>query len=161
MKSKINDFINRFQQYNPIIRTKNDIGYEWLYEENQCVEIPNPNLDKHLKIEFQSNGETTVVFCCFHAHYSIDDGIYDFMCQQISDILNNKSCAAVLFCGEEKEWKGSTLLNSDDVQLPDKEIFDFILENDRSKKQLLSRGGEARFDFWDNEISRKLKMEEE
>ena len=155
----INDFINRFQQYNPIIRTKNDCGYDWLYEENQCVEIPNKNPNKNLKIEFQHNGEITLIFCCFHAHYSIEDGVYEYMCQQIADILNNKSCSAVLFCGEDKERKGSTLLKREEVQLPHKEIFSFILENPKLKNELLSKGGEARFDFWDNEFSIKFEVE--
>ena len=153
----INDFINRFQQYNPIIRTKNDSDYDWLYEEDRCVEIPNKNPNKNLKIEFQNNGEITVIFCCFHAHYLIE--IYDDMCRQVEDILNNKYCCAALFCGEDKEWKGSTMLKSDEVQLPHKEIFAFVLENPKPKNELLSKGGEARFDFWDSEISKKFEVE--
>ncbi|MBO5785690.1 MAG: hypothetical protein J6R45_00040 [Clostridia bacterium] len=155
---KINELIRIFEEHNPIIRSKSNEGYEWLEESSLCIEIPNPNSDDSITIECEDGGEFTVCFSYCHQHFFANDFGFDYMCKEISDILYCKCCSAALFCGSENEWFGSTLAEKDQIVSPIEDVFDFVFENANLAEKLYKNGGEARFDFWDSKLNKKIKI---
>lgn len=155
---KIPELTEMLQSYNPIIRTKSDEGYDWLEEGSFCIEIPNPNAGEKITIECENGGEFTVCCSYYHSHYFADDCEYSYMCEQLSNLLNNKCCSAAIFCGSENEWKGSTLIEKEKVTLPIEEIFSFVFENEKCAEKLRTNGGEARFVFWDGSLNKIIKF---
>ena len=155
---KIPELMELLQPYGPMIRSRSDESYAWLEEDSLCIEIPNANSDDNLIIECENEGEFTVCFACFHSHYFADDYWYVNMCEDLSNLLNNKFCSAAIFCGSNNEWKGSTIIEKDKISLPIEEIFSFVYEHDKFAEQLRTNGGEARFDFWDVSLNKTMKL---
>ncbi len=143
--------------YNPLIHSKNDNEYDWLGESSVCIEIPNPCGADSIKLVCD-NGEFILCFSYFHSHYCADDNGYGTMCEQLSELLDNKTCCATVFCGSENKWIGSTLLEKDKLSLPIEEIFGFIFDHGSYKEQFSQNGGEARFTFWDSSLNKNLKL---
>lgn len=155
---KIPELMEKLRAYDPIIRTKTDKGYVWLAEDSFCIEIPNPQAGKNITIECENEGEFTVCFAYFHSHHFADDYGYTEMCDDLLNLLNNKTCSAAIFCGSGNEWKGSTLIEKEKLSLPVEEIFSFVFENKKSAEKLRTNGGKVRFDFWDGSLNKIIKL---
>lgn len=155
---KIPELMELLQPYGPMIRSRSDESYDWLEENSLCIEIPNANSDDNLIIECEDGGEFTVCFSYFHSHYFADDYWYSDMCEDLSELLNSECCTAALFCGSENQWKGSTLLKKEKLSLPVEDMFSFVFENEKHAEDLRTRGGEARFVFWDGSLNKIIKL---
>ena len=155
---KIPELTKMLQAYNPIIHSKSDEGYDWLEEDSLCIEIPNPYGGDSITIECEDCGEFTVGFSYYHSHYFAHNYGYSNMCEELSSLLNNKCCSAAIFCGSENEWLGSTLIETEKLSLPIEKTFDFVFKHNERKEKLRINGGEARFDFWDSNLSKTIKL---
>ena len=155
---KIPVLMETFKSYNPILRSRYDGGYDWLENDAFCVEIPNPSNSDSIIIECGNTTEFTLCFSYYHSHFFADDNEYNDMCKEISKILNNKSCSATIFCGKDNKWLGSTLIEKEKISLPIKEIFSFIFERNEQAEKLRINGGQARFYFWDKNLSKIIKL---
>lgn len=158
---KVDDLIDRLIEYQPIIHSKADSGYDWLEEEDVCVKIMNPSSDNHLEILFQNNGESTIFYADNHEHYFGYDVEYKLMCELITDILCNKKCSASLFCGKENKLLGSSYVDKNEINQSVREMFDFVLKYKEFADRLASNGGAVRFTFWDSELNYTIEINNE
>ena len=154
---KVPELTEMLKEYNPIIHSKSDEKYDWLDEDSLCIELPNQGTGDGLTIECGSYGEFTVSFSYYHSHYSANDFEYGCMCERLAYLLNNKYCAAAMFCGSENKWMGSTMVEKEKILLPLEEIFDFVFERNEFAEKLRTNGGEARFIFWDSSLNKIVK----
>lgn len=155
---KTDELMGIFRECNSILHSKSDDGFDWLSDGSYCIEIPNPDSEDNITIECEDDGEFTVCFSYYHQHFFADDFGYDYMCKQIFSVLSNKCCSAALFCSNENEWLGSTLIEKEQCALPIENIFDFVLENEAFAEKLNKNGGEARFVFWDSGLNKTVKI---
>ena len=155
---KVSELMEMFKEYNPIIHKNSDEGYDWLDENLLCIEIPNPNAGDSITIECEDCGEFTVCYAYFHSHHFADDYGYSCMCEQLSDLLNNKICSASIFCGNEKKWMGSTTIEKEKISLPLEDLFHFVFEHREFAEDLRKNGGQARFVFWDSSLNKTISF---
>ena len=155
---KVSELTEMLRAYNPIIHSKLDQGYAWLDEHSFCIEIPNPNADQSLFIAYEADVEFTISLSHYHSHYFANEEEYSSMCRQVLELLNNKCCAAAIFCGSENRWMGSTLIDKEKISLPIEELFAFVFKYDDYAKEMRENGAEARFVFWDVSLNRNIKF---
>lgn len=150
---KANELIDKLIKFSPTIRKNTDEGYDWLEEDTDvCIEILSPNSDKPddgLTIICEDDGEFTLCFGA-HVHYSACDCEYDQMCQMTLDILTNKMCSANILFGDDKKWIGGGFLRCDEIDLPIKNVFPFISQEDY----------EVHYSFWDKSLNKIILVKE-
>lgn len=157
---KIPDILERFKEYDPKIRRKNDDGYDWLDENEVCVEIPNSSQSGSIEVKCcDDDREFILFFASNHAHYYDEEYWYDGLITLISDILNNKCCSAGLICGENKEWLGSSFETAQSIHRSIWDVFYFVLKYDQFSNKLKSEGGEAKYVFWNSQYNHTVKIE--
>ena len=158
---KVQDFIDKLQGYSFEIKKQSDEGYDWLEEpEDMCVVIANPTSENSLEIQFENEGEFTLFFGHTHSHYFNDDYEYNTLCDNVVDILNNRLGSGSLFYGtEDKNWLGSTFVTLQQVNQPIQQAFDFTLKHEEFSNKLRDFGGEARFVFWTDSLSKTIKID--
>lgn len=131
-----------------------DQEYTYLREGAACVTVLDPYQDKKLFIDLGE--EFTLTYGTFHCHYDPED--YEELVSDILGILQNDICSATLYCGEEREWLGSTCVTREDLSRPVEEVFRFVLKSLEFRRKLRDFGGEARFCFWDPADDRVVEI---
>lgn len=79
-----------------------DKEYEYLQENDICITIPNSNCEYSLYIDLEDNGEFTLSYYKWHAHYFGEEWDYNRLCEDLTDILENNKC--VMIINSNKRW---------------------------------------------------------
>ena len=158
---KVQDFIEKLQGYTVFVKNKSDEGYEWIEEDKDiCVDIINPNSDNSLTILFENEGQFSLFFGYTHSHYFNDDYEYNSLCDNVIEILNSRLGAGSLFYGtEEKNWLGSTFVTPQEAKQPIQQTFEFTLKHEEFSNKLRDFGGEAKFIFWNDSLSKTITID--
>lgn len=91
------------------VHTSNDEDsiYEYLRGNSICITIPNPNCEYSMYVDLEDDGEFTLSYYNWHAHYYPDEINYNLLCENLKDILTNNKCVIVI--NSKKRWLSSRL----------------------------------------------------
>ncbi len=84
-----------------------DKEYAYLQEQDICITVLHSNRDYPLYIDLENEGEFTLSYYKWHAHYFNVEWDYNQLCQDLADILNNRKCVVVISSSER--WLRSAL----------------------------------------------------
>ena len=155
---KAKDLLQLLKEYYPLVKTKNDLGYDWLEEETDlCIEVlSTDNPIGKLYIVCEDGGEFTLCFDA-HAHYYSCEQEYQRMCSDLRDILNNEMCSANLYSKSDGTWYGGGFFSCASIALPVREVFDFLWENPETAARLQTSGYEVKYCFWDSKQNQTVE----
>lgn len=81
--------------------------YEYLNENDICITISNTNCEYSIYIDLEDNGEFTLSYYKWHAHYFGAEWGYNRLCEDLTGILKNNKC--VIIINSNKRWLYSGL----------------------------------------------------
>lgn len=81
--------------------------YNYLRGNDICITIPNKHGEYPLYIDLEDNGEFTLTYYMWHAHYIAEEWCYDKLRKDLTDILKNNKCAIII--NSSKRWLYSCL----------------------------------------------------
>jgi len=145
---KLDEILSRLGTYDFEVHKSGEHNEEYKYLENGCVciTILNPYQDNKLFIDLDD--EFTLTYCQCHCHYFADIDNYMRLMEDIYAILKNDSCSSSLYCGNQKEWLGSSFIQKSEIEQPVEKNFHFVLKISEFKKKLNAQGGKAEYLFW-------------
>lgn len=131
-----------------------DAAYSQLGEGELSLMVINPNADRNMDIDFQS--EISLFFAEWHDHFPLDKT--EELCAVITGIVKNEICSRAHFLhGSEQQWVGSGLSCKDKSRLSDFQyiptIDDEIAEYTKAwakEEEII----EVHFLFWDTKDDR-------
>ena len=142
---KLEELKEILKDYNVTVHTCGDENeeYSYLEEGSYCVTANNSSGDE-LFIDW--DGEFTLTYDAWHAHFSGCKAEYKEMLECLADILNGKYWVCSIYCNGQ--WKGSSLLEN---AVKSKEESHQHIKSYYDKKfiaQMKSDGVEVRYVCW-------------
>lgn len=157
MLLEIDDIIEEFGVECDIHRDSDDCFPD--YSENDaCVIVINPNIDRNVEMYF-SDKEITLCFADWHAHYATSD--FSELRDTFRDLLTNVQCAASVYLGAELRWnESSNILRIDaESMTPDEAFAGSRIMAQVYKERWEKNGAEVRFLFWDPNYDKIITIE--
>lgn len=145
------------------IHRDNDEEFPDYTENDACVIVFNPYVDRNLTVEItksEDSSEITLFFSEWHDHFPLDE--VDELCAVITGIVRNEICSRAHFHGSEQQWGGSGLSCKDKSRLSD---FQYIPTIDEEIAEYTKAWGdkeevnEVRFKFWDPIFDKTVVIE--
>lgn len=145
--ARLQEICSILKDYEFEVHKAGEADYEYLKEDSVCITILNPYADRKLYIDLDS--EFTLSFHAFHSHYDASQEEYEFMMEQLREILSNHMGVAGIYYGAEKNWLGSTCISKEEMQIRSvKDIFYHVYKTKEFKRKLKEYGGEVQYRFW-------------
>lgn len=129
--------------------------YSYLDEEDYCITVKNSS-DDELFIDW--NGEFTLTYDAWHAHFSLCQYDYEEMLEYLTGILQNNLCSFSVF--SNGEWLGSAMLENPVIS--DKVKVRKHIKSSYSKEfisKIRQNGAEIRYVYWDEQFTKIVKFE--
>lgn len=155
-KIMADDFIKKYNSYNPVVHTNKDKEFDWLEDGCYSICIKTPSGDD-LFADFE--GEISLYFGGWHAHYESTDVGYETLIKRLNSILSNETCVVNAKIDEEN-WLGGMMLENENLTANDQ---DYILkelafigkkEINRMKKE----HGTIQVSYWNPDKSFEIKF---
>lgn len=136
-----------------------DNEFSYLADGEVSIKIPDSFIERTMFIDFQ--GEISLYFADWHAHYCLDETYYAEFRETLTAILKNDLCSAAYFYGEELKWGGSTLALRADVENkpPDEAFAGNRIMAQVYREKWENDGAEVRFLFWNPKYDKIIAIE--
>ncbi len=91
--TRVDALMHVFAEYKPVLKRKNDDGYDWLEDDEcVCIIIPNP-LSEALDIKIELAAEFTLYFGGSHCHYWSYESGYEDLIEGVHSIVRGELCS--------------------------------------------------------------------
>ncbi len=136
-----------------------DEAYGWLKSGEYSITVKNPNADRNMDIDFQS--EASLFFAEWHGHFPFEES--KELCAVIKGIVRNELCSTAHFHGDDLRWGGSCLSCRDKPRIFDFQRVDTVDETIAAYAETWNGSkdvNEIRFKFWDTKFDRTVVIGE-
>lgn|GEM_PF-2705730 len=134
--SKKDEILAELSGYNPVVHTNQEEDFDWL--EDGCFSI-TISRDGEEVLYVDLDGEITLGFGGWHAHYSPYRLDYGKFLTDLRNVLGNKMCAVMVTCNNE--WMGSFAAMADSISKDNLVKKTKKLLNDKEFRRKLSQYG--------------------
>ena len=152
--SKINEILELFKDNEIILHTNKEEKYKWLDSNHYSIQIKND--DNELFIDLEE--EISLFFKDWHSHYYPNEEYYNFMIENVKDIINNKTYTFSIY--QNDKWYGSKL-NEKEIKTKEeaiKEVKGFF----KNHKEFIDKLNEGittiKCNYWNKKNNKEFEI---